>query len=125
MPEPAPLDLLVRGLDLIRDESRWVQHTAATAETGEEVSPRDARAVCFCARGALGRAQFELRGSADTLLGARQVLDRESRRLFGYGILCVNDGRRGEARQSRSGSHKRVVMAFEEAITAQGGGAPR
>ena len=118
MSRPTPLDLLVRGHHLIRDPRHWTQGMSAATIRGRGVPTEDSSAVCFCARGAVARAQFELGAGSDAANVASRILDQESRRLFGYGVISVNDGRRGEATQSRSGSHRRVVMVYEEVITA-------
>ena len=52
--------IVLRAIEIISDESRWITNADACNEYGEPISPRSKFAVAFCGRGAVYRAAYEL-----------------------------------------------------------------
>lgn len=76
------LSKLKEARDLIADPAKWTINALARSPSGWTVLPDSRYAVCFCARGALMK------------VGAHEFLpnlDRHAKRLFGIGVVGVND----------------------------------
>src|SRR5262245_38162381 len=52
--------VVARGRELIADKRRWTQSWPAVSSDGQMVVPDSAKAVRFCATGALLRSAFDL-----------------------------------------------------------------
>ena len=64
------IDVLTMARDLIHDPDSWVQECHAWNDIGEETSPDEPDAVCFCLEGAIMRAlmNLQMRGAGPELV---------------------------------------------------------
>src|SRR5262249_53800114 len=94
--------------------SRWARYTLALTGNNKDCEPTDARAVRFCAYGALVRAAFDLTGDANQ---ARRLAGRTAMWLTGHGspeeayeeIYAINDGAPKSSRDA-------VLQLFDKAL---------
>jgi len=98
----------------VANRSHWTRYTLALTRNNRDCEPTDARAVRFCAYGALVRAGFDLTGDvhqARRLAGqaAMWITGRASQEEAYEAIYTLNDGAPKSSREA-------VVRLFEESL---------
>jgi hypothetical protein len=105
MAKPLFHHVIGRALEYVGVRSRWTQYRLALASNGEDCDPTDAKAVRFCAFGALVRAGYELTGNFDKahrLAGqaAMWITGRETPDEACVEIYTSNDGPPASSRRA-------------------------
>lgn len=97
-----PVDVLSRAREIISEPEHWTQGASGRDAQGVPINVHDSRATCWCAMGAVAKAQTELKADASTGYTAYRYLDTET------ALWTFNDSR----------SHSEVLAMFDEAINA-------
>jgi hypothetical protein len=109
-------DNLIAARALIADKAHWTQGTYARDELGLVVSPIDADATCFCAMGALYRADHVNPNDVDDYLCPSMPGYLElAAAADGYAIPDINDG---EVEEFEEDPHSAVLALYDRAIAA-------
>jgi hypothetical protein len=114
MAKPIFTQVIERARNLIAIRSSWTRYTLALTRNNRDCEPTDAKAVRFCAYGALVRAAYDLTGNADQarrLAGqaAVWITGRRTPEEAYEEIYTLNDG-------SPVASRKAVLRLFEESL---------
>ena len=114
MAKPIFTQIIERARAYVATRSRWTRYTLALTGNNKDCEPTDARAVRFCAYGALVRAGFDLTGDADQarrLAGnaAMWITGRASPEEAYEEIYTLNDG-------SPASSRKAILHLFEKSL---------
>jgi hypothetical protein len=105
MKKNVTVDDVVRGAPpLLENKKTWTRRTFARAANGSSVMPTNPDAVCWCAVGALYKAEFDLSDSRNVAFEAIAKLET----FADWPLVCVNDI---EGRQA-------VVALFKKALAA-------
>lgn len=94
---------------LISDPSNWTKESNARDRSGLVVWFDDAKAVCWCANGAI-RLQLKDRYNKDDYLKAVEAMTDAAIELYGIGMINVNDIL----------GHQQILNVFDLAIKRQG-----
>jgi hypothetical protein len=110
------LSVLSQARELIRDDTRWCRMAPARDQLGDLVSPRNPKAVSFCAEGAVERIVREHQGPECLICDSHSALNREVPDLFPQftAVYEVNDRI----------SHSAVLEVFDAAIARAKRSAP-
>jgi hypothetical protein len=103
-----------RARQIVADPRKWTQYAIARTGNNRHCEPTDAKAVRFCAYGAILRAAYDIAGSDDQ---AQRLADQTAMFIMGRDspytafeeLIAINDGQ-------RSGARKAVLDLFEKAI---------
>src|SRR5262245_9445161 len=105
MSKPLVNQVADRARGLIADPRTWTQGAMARTGNHRDCEPTDARAVRFCAYGAIQRAAFDVAGDdaraqklADQV--AMLLMGRDSPYTAFEEIIAINDGPRSTARKA-------------------------
>jgi hypothetical protein len=114
MAKPLHHQVVQRALAYVGVRSKWTRYTLALTRNNKDCEPTDAKAVRFCAFGALVRASYDLTGDvgrAQRLAGhaAMWVTGRRTPEEAYEAIYTVNDG-------PPQSSRKAIVAMFEESL---------
>lgn len=96
------LEILSRAREIINKRENWTRKVWAADKNGVSVQPDSSSATCWCAIGALVKAQGEL-GATDAQRVAAQM---ELRNAMRWPVMTYNDWH----------MHDEVLAKFDEAI---------
>lgn len=104
-------EMLIKAKALIENEANWIQgQYARETPNGKTLSPRDGRAKCFCAIGALRHVDGATGHGDGVLMKAAEVLAKfagaESADTHSGRVMKFND----------RASHADVLAMFDKAI---------
>ena len=99
MAKPLQHQILVRALEIVSHEKTWARGAIARTAGGHACPYWDAKAVRFCAVGAILRAAFELVGGyPDTaLVESAECHVLAANDMKTSGLPCINDSEGREA----------------------------
>lgn len=105
MAKPIFTQIIERARAYVADRSHWTRYTLALTRNNRDCEPTDAKAVRFCAYGALVRAGFDLTGD---LHQARQLAGQAAMWMTGRAsqeeayetIYTLNDGTPKSSREA-------------------------
>jgi hypothetical protein len=114
MSKPLVHQVAERARGLIADPRSWTQFAIARTGNHRHCEPTDAKAVRFCAYGAILRAAYDVAGSEAPAL---RLADQTAMLLMGQDspyaafeeLIAVNDGQ-------RSGARNAVLDLFDKAL---------
>jgi hypothetical protein len=114
MSKPLVHQVAERARGLIADPRSWTQFAIARTGNHRHCEPTDAKAVRFCAYGAILRAAYDVAGSEAPAL---RLADQTAMLLMGQDspyaafeeLIAVNDGQ-------RSGARNAVLDLFAKAL---------
>jgi hypothetical protein len=114
MSKPLVQQVAARARGLIEDPRGWAQYAIARTGNNRHCEPTDAKAVRFCAYGAILRAAYDIAGDQDR---AQRLADQAAMLITGRDnpyaafeeLIAINDGHRASAR-------KAVLELFDAAI---------
>jgi hypothetical protein len=114
MAKPILTQIIERARAYVADRARWTRYTLALTRNNRDCEPTDAKAVRFCAYGALVRASFDLTGDvhqARRLAGqaAMWITGRTSQEEAYEAIYTLNDGAPKSSREA-------VLRLFEGSL---------
>jgi hypothetical protein len=115
MSKPLLFQVVERARMLVANRGTWTNHALARSFNSEACDPTDARAVRYCAFGALVRAAYDLTGDknqAQKLAGhaaARMTGVRNADRAYRE-VYVINDG------ASRTAARKAVLDLFDKVL---------
>jgi len=116
MSKPLVLQVAERARELVEDPRTWTQDAIARAGNNRHCEPTDARAVRYCAYGAILRAASDIAGNPNR---SQRLADQAAMLVTGRDnpfaafeeLIGINDGPRATAR-------KAVLELFERALVA-------
>ena len=116
MSKPLVHQVAERARGLISDPRTWTQYAIARTGNNRHCEPADAKAVRFCAYGAILRAAYDVAGTDEQ---AQRVADQVAMLIMGHDspyvafeeLIAVNDGH-------RTGARKAVLELFDKALVA-------
>jgi len=105
MAKPILTQIIERARTYVANRSQWTRYTLALTRNNRDCEPTDAKAVRFCAYGALVRAGFDLVGDIHQ---ARQLAGQAAMRMTGRAsqeeayetIYTLNDGTPKSSREA-------------------------
>jgi len=105
MAKPILTQIIERARTYVANRAHWTRYTLALTGNNRDCEPTDAKAVRFCAYGALVRAGFELTGDgqqARRLAGqaAIWITGRASQEEAYEAIYTINDGAAKSSREA-------------------------
>lgn len=105
MAKPILTQIIERARAYVADRSHWTRYTLALTRNNRDCEPSDAKAVRFCAYGALMRAGFDLTGDihqARQLAGQAAIwmTGRASQEEAYETIYTLNDGTPKSSREA-------------------------
>lgn len=114
MSKPILTHVIERARAYVAARSTWTRYTLALTGNNRDCEPTDAKAVRFCAFGALVRAGYELTANADK---ARELAGSAAMRMTGREtpedayeeIYTINDG-------PPTSSRKAILRLFDESL---------
>jgi hypothetical protein len=114
MSKPLVQQVAERARGLIADPRTWTQFAIARTGNHRHCEPNDAKAVRFCAYGAILRAAYDIAGSEAPAL---RVADQVAMRMMGHDspysafeeLIAVNDG-------PRAGARAAVLALFDKVL---------
>jgi hypothetical protein len=114
MSKPLVHQVADRARGLIADPRSWTQFAIARTGNNRHCEPADARAVRFCAYGAILRAAYEVAGDEGPAL---RLADQAAMLIMGHDspyaafeeMIAINDG-------PRSGARVAVLELFDKAL---------
>lgn len=114
MSRPLVHQVAERARGLIADPRSWTQFAIARTGNHRHCEPTDAKAVRFCAYGAILRAAYDVAGSEAPAL---RLADQTAMLLMGQDspfaafeeLIAINDGQ-------RSGARNAVLDLFDKAL---------
>jgi len=114
MSKPLVQQIAERARGLVADPRKWTQYAIARTGNNRHCEPTDAKAVRFCAYGAILRAAYDIAGSDDQAQrladqAAMFIMGRDSPYAAFEELIAVNDGQ-------RSGARKSVLDLFDKAL---------
>ena len=100
--------------EIVADPRKWTQYAIARTGNNRHCEPTDAKAIRFCAYGAILRAAYDIAGSDDQ---AQRLADQTAMFVMGRDspysafeeLIAINDGQRASAR-------KNVLDLFDKAL---------
>ena len=114
MSKPLVHQVAERARGLIADPRSWTQFAIARTGNHRHCEPTDAKAVRFCAYGAILRAAYDVAGSEAPALRlayqtAMLLMGQDSPYAAFEELIAVNDGQ-------RSGARNAVLELFDKAL---------
>ena len=114
MSKPLVHQIAERARGFIADPRKWTQYAIARTGNNRHCEPTDAKAVRFCAYGAILRAAYDIAGSDDQAQrwadqAAMIIMGRDSPYAAFEELIAINDGQRASAR-------KNVLDLFDKAL---------
>jgi hypothetical protein len=114
MSKPLVHQIAERAREIIADPRKWTQYAIARTGNNRHCEPTDAKAVRFCAYGAILRAAYDIAGSDDQAQrladqAAMFIMGRDSPYTAFEEMIAINDGQ-------RSGARKAVLDLFDKAM---------
>jgi len=106
MAKPPQRQIIARALEIISDESRWTRGSMARLADSKPCGCLNARAVCFCAVGALNRAAGEI-------LAANRFYHASEAE---HEVLAANHEARGLALVNDIEGRRAVIAMFKVAL---------
>jgi len=114
MSKPLVQQVAERARALVADPRTWTQFAIARTGNNRHCEPTDARAVRFCAYGAILRAAYDVAGSEGPAL---RLADQTAMLIMGHDspyaafeeLIAINDGQRSSARNG-------VLAQFDKAL---------
>lgn len=114
MSKPLVHQITERARGFIADQRKWTQYAIARTGNNRHCEPTDAKAVRFCAYGAILRAAYDIAGNDDQAQrladqAAMFIMERDSPYAAFEEMIAINDGQ-------RSGARKAIIDMFEKAL---------